>query len=163
MRGQAIVYQTLDRLGILYECIEHEPAYTAEDMAALPFPDDVRIAKNLFLRDAKGKRHFLVVMALDRPADLRRLGELLGGGRLSFASADRLNRYLRVERGAVSPFSILNGDQAEVEVVVDATLAGAQRIGIHPNDNTVTVCLRYDDILRVIADHGNPIRILENL
>ncbi|MCD8350753.1 MAG: prolyl-tRNA synthetase associated domain-containing protein [Planctomycetaceae bacterium] len=163
MRGQAIVYETLDRLRIPYECIEHEAAYTAEDMAALPFPDDVRIAKNLFLRDSKGKRHFLVVMALDRPADLRRLGDLLGAGRLSFASADRLNRYLRVERGAVSPFSILNDEKAEVEVVVDASLAEAKRLGVHPNDNTITVCLRYDDILRIIEDHGNPIRILDNL
>ncbi len=163
MRGQAIVYETLDRLGIPYECIEHAAVYTAEEFAVVPFPDDVRLAKNLFLRDNKGKRHFLVVMALDRPADLRRLGDLLGAGRLSFASAERLERYLRVERGAVSPLCILNDNDTVVEVIIDGSLADAPRVGVHPNDNTATVCLRYDDILRVITEHGNPVQVLDDL
>ncbi len=93
MRGQSIVYETLEKLNIPFEYAEHAPAFTVEDMDGMPFPDDVAIAKNLFLRDHRGRRHFLVVLRKDKTADLKQLGETLGT-RLSFASESRLEKYL---------------------------------------------------------------------
>lgn len=157
MRGQPIVHETLARLGIAYEAIEHEPAYTVEDMETLPIPAGVTVAKNLFLRDAKGRRHFLVVLQKDKTADLRGLEAKIGSSRLSFASADRLSRHLGLTRGSVTPLGVLNDEARAVEVVFDSDLERCGKIGVHPNDNTATLMLEFADLLRVVKEHGNPV------
>ena len=77
---RGIVLDTLARMGIEYELWEHPAVYTIEEMDALPLKRPDVIAKNLFLRDAKGKRHFLVVLkntatVVLKPADLLRVLE----------------------------------------------------------------------------------------
>ena len=160
MHGQAIVYETLDRLGIVCEGMDHEAAYTVEDMERLPFPSDVVIAKNLFLRDAKGRRHFLVTAATDRKIDVRALQEVLASTRLSFGSTERLARYLGVEQGSVSPLCILNDVEASVEVFFDPALRRCGRVGVHPNDNRATLFLAFADLEKVVREHGNPLGYL---
>lgn len=160
MRGQSVVYQTLDRLGIAYQVVEHEPAFTVAEMERIAFPADAEIAKNLFLRDAKGRRHFLVTAAKSLPVDLRGMEERLGTTRLSFASEERLRKYLGLGKGSVSPFGILNDEGRVVEVVFDRSLAGTRRVGVHPNDNSATLLLAFDDIVRVAWEHGNSVQFI---
>lgn len=160
MRGQSIVYETLDRLGIGYEGLEHDPVYTVEQLESVPFPGDVMVAKNLFLRDAKGKRHFLVVLPKNQAVDLRALEGAIGSTRLTFASEDRLHRHLGLTKGSVSPFGVLNDANLAVEVILGKTLAEYPRLGFHPNDNTATLFLAFADLLKVIEDHGNAIRYI---
>ena len=76
------VYDALDKLGIKYEVVEHEPVHTMEDMDRLGLPEKGTLCKNLFLRDSKGKRHFLVTADEKTKIDLKALGEtrgLIGG------------------------------------------------------------------------------------
>ena len=54
------VYDALDKQKIKYEVVEHEPVYTMEDMDRLGLSKKGTLCKNLFLRDSKGKRHFLL-------------------------------------------------------------------------------------------------------
>ena len=75
---RGIVLDTLARMGIEYELWEHPAVYTIEEMDALPLKRPDVIAKNLFLRDAKGKRHFLVVLKKEKSARLDQLQEQLG-------------------------------------------------------------------------------------
>lgn len=83
------------------------------------------MVKNLFLRDAKGKRHFLVVLDKDKRADLKALQEQLSCSKLSFASEERLKKHLGLSRGSVTPLGILNDAQGMVELVFDRiSLAG---------------------------------------
>mgnify|MGYP000397027196 CR=1 FL=1 len=79
------VYDALDKLNIKYEVVEHEPVYTMEDMDRLGLPEKGTLCKNLFLRDSKGKRHFLVTCEESKKVDLKALGRQLGGGNLSFS------------------------------------------------------------------------------
>ena len=81
------VYDALDKLKIKYEVVEHEPVHTMEDMDRLGLPEKGTLCKNLFLRDSKGKRHFLVTCEESKKVDLKSLGRQLGGGNLSFAMA----------------------------------------------------------------------------
>lgn len=158
MRGQPVVYDTMERLGIACEGVEHKAVYTIEEMLeACAFPPDVEIAKNLFLRDAKGKRHFLVVLPKLKQANLDWVRDSIGSTRLSFASEERMVRHLGLTPGAVSPFGILNDASLAVEVVIDKELTAFPRLGLHPNDNTATVFLAPADLLRVIKEHGNTI------
>ena len=101
------VYDALNKMGIKYEVVEHEPVHTMEDMDRLGLPEKGTLCKNLFLRDSKGKRHFLITADEKTKLDLKALGRQLGAGTLSFASEERLEKYLGVKQGSVTPFLTL--------------------------------------------------------
>ena len=80
------IYDELKKMNIKYEVVEHEPVYTMEDMDRLGLPEKGILCKNLFLRDAKGKRHFLVTCDEKKKVDLKSLARQVGVNALSFAS-----------------------------------------------------------------------------
>ena len=123
MLGKQEIKAFLDGKKIAYEWAEHEAVYTIEDMVKLGLEDMQDVAKNLVLRDAKGKRHFLVVVREDKKVDLKRLGELIGCSRLSFASEERLEKYLGLKKGSVTPLGVLNDEDRAVEVFFDCNTA----------------------------------------
>ncbi len=88
------IKQNLENKGIQYRILEHPAVYTMAEMEQLGIFREGRVCKNLFLRDQKGKQHFLVSLPEEKQVDLKDLGEKLGGQRLSFASEERLQKYL---------------------------------------------------------------------
>ena len=160
MFGKQEVKAFLEEKNIPFEWIEHKAVYTIEDMEELGLEDMNETAKNLFLRDQKGKRHFLVVIRADKQANLKELGEKLGVGKLSFASEERLEKYLGLKKGAVTPLGILNDENCAVEVFFDQDFVGMEKIGVHPNDNTASVYLKTEDVLNIIREHGNALEIV---
>ncbi|MDR2459376.1 MAG: prolyl-tRNA synthetase associated domain-containing protein [Deltaproteobacteria bacterium] len=160
MRAKESIYQRLEDMGIGYELSEHPPVYTVEEMEKLEIDKLGVIVKNLFLRDGKGKRHFLVLIHQDKKVDLKILQAKLGSRGLRFASAERLEKYLGLEKGAVSPFGLLNDKDHMVEVVLDDDLHNFSRLGVHPNDNTATVWISPLDLKRVILEEGYVITYL---
>lgn len=94
--------------------------------------------KNLFLKDKKGRRYFLLIMPAAKRTDLKAFGEIVGD-RLSFASPDTLREKLGVQPGSVSPFALLNDTDKIVEVYCDREVWEADITGFHPNDNTATL------------------------
>lgn len=154
---QAMVCNRLNEMGISYEIYHHEPVYTIEEMEQLSMPHLDCIVKNLFLRNANGKQHYLVVLAHDKTADLKAIRAQLGTSGLSFASEERLEKYLGLKKGAVTPFGVLNDPDGLVSVVFDADLKEYPLLGVHPNDNTATVFLSFADLLSVVEQNGNPI------
>jgi Ala-tRNA(Pro) deacylase len=93
------LFARLEQLGIAQRSIEHPAVFTVEEAKALRGDLPGHHVKNLFLRNKK-EEMWLVVALEDRAIDLRRLGEVLGAGRLSFGSAERLKRHLGVEPGS---------------------------------------------------------------
>lgn len=155
-----LVLQTLTERNIPYQLWEHPAVYTIEEMDALDLPAPEAVVKNLFLRDAKGRRYFLVVLSKEKQADLRALGERLGV-KLSFASPERLAACMGLEKGSVTPFGVLNDQERKVEVLLDQDLRTRPLVAVHPNENTATVALAPEDLLQVLEDHGNPVTWLE--
>lgn len=154
------VYQLLKTRGVLFETVDHPAAYTIEDIEAFGVTAKGEVAKNLFLRDQKGRRHFLITLQKDKKADLTVLGEKLGAGKLSFASEERLMKYLGLPKGAVTPFGLFNDASHSVEMIFDKTLTGCDALGVHPCDNTATVFLPYTALETLIKELGNPLRVL---
>ena len=152
------VFARLEELGVSYEVTEHPAVFTIGEMDALGLTAKGEVCKNLFLRDAKGRRHFLVVVPGEARADLRALAAQLESSKLSFASAERLEKYLGLKQGEVTPLGVLNDADAAVDVVFDRGLERFPCLGVHPNDNTATVWLSLADILRVVEGNGNEIR-----
>lgn len=101
------VYALLNDKGIPYEAVEHEAVFTMKEMERAGIDAHGCICKNLFLRDAKGRQHYLVTVPDERRVDLKWLSTALGSSKLSFASAERLDTYLKLPQGSVSPFGIL--------------------------------------------------------
>ncbi|HJC40831.1 MAG TPA: prolyl-tRNA synthetase associated domain-containing protein [Candidatus Intestinimonas pullistercoris] len=155
-----VVLRTLAEQNIPYQLWEHPAVYTIEEMDALDLPAPEAVVKNLFLRDAKGRRYFLVVLSKEKQADLRALGERLGV-KLSFASSERLAACMGLEKGSVTPFGVLNDQERKVEVLLDQDLRTRPLVAVHPNENTATVALAPEDLLQVLEDHGNSVTWLE--
>lgn len=140
------VYDALKKMNIEYEVVEHEPVYTMEDMEHLGLAKKGVLCKNLFLRDSKGKRHFLVTCPEERKIDLKALSKTLGAGNLSFASEDRLEKHLGLKQGSVTPFGLMNNTERTVEFFIDKELGRCKSMGIHPLENTATVFLSFKDL-----------------
>ena len=111
--------------------------------------------KNLFLRNKKGDRHYLVILPIEKEADLRRLVKVIGDDRLSFGSPERLTEHLGLTPGSVSPFGLLNNPSHSVQVVVDADLRGAGPLIFHPNLNAHSVTISVADLERFFKSTGH--------
>jgi Ala-tRNA(Pro) deacylase len=158
--GESQVLAVLDALGIPYVRHEHAAASTVADAVVHWADIDAAHCKNLFLRNQKGDRHYLVILTHSKRADLRQVAVQIGDGKLSFASPERLMTHLGLAPGAVSPFGLLNDPDRHVRVFIDADLMRAERITFHPNINTVTLAIRVPDFERFLAHTGHPVRVI---
>lgn len=156
------ILQRLKELGIQYELIEHKAVFNMEEMDALgkDFFKGATICKNLFLRDQKGKRHFLVTMKEEKQANLAEIAKSCLATKLSFASEERLKKYLNLTPGAVTPLAIINDEQKAVEVILDKDLFKEEKIGVHPGVNTATVIISPADLEKYIKANGNKIKMM---
>lgn len=159
------LFARLDALGIDYETHHHAPVFTVEEAKNLRGALPGAHCKSLFVRDKKEKC-FLVVCLEDRRMDMKALAALLGSGRLSFASADRLRRRLGVEPGSVTPFAAINDETPEagadkVHIILDAQMMTAELVNYHPLLNTMTTALSPDSLLCFLQSTGHEARIIE--
>jgi Ala-tRNA(Pro) deacylase len=152
------ILAALQALNIRYELFEHPPVFTADE-AAIHWQAIAGVAvKNLFLRNKKGDRHYLVILGIEKQADLRELVKVIGDDRLSFGSPERLQKYLGVTPGSVSPLGLIHDGGRAVRVIVDGDLRTAERLIFHPNDNTASLTISGSDFQRFLADRGNSVR-----
>lgn len=151
------VLEKLNELNINYELDEHEAVFTIEAIIKLGLNKKGMIPVNLFLRDANGKRHFLVIHDGEKHTDLKKLQTQIGCTRLSFGSEERLMKHMGLTKGSVSPFGLINNINHDVEVVIDSSIKNRAVLGFHPNINTATVWLSYEDFMKFLKHCGNKI------
>lgn len=151
------VVEVLEKLEISYEKIEHPPVFTCEEMDG--FMKDVTgiQCKNLFLRNKKGDRHFLVILEESKSMNIKEFGKQIEVSNLSFGSEDRMLKYLGVTPGSVSPFGLINDENHEVEVYIDKDIFESEEVNFHPNVNTATYHLKIDDFKKFIDWSGNKV------
>jgi|SRR5476649_850202 Ala-tRNA(Pro) deacylase len=154
------LFDRLAELGIVHATVEHEAVFTVEQAKQHRGTLPGHHIKNLFLRNKK-QEMWLVVALEDRAIDLKRLGEVLGAGRLSFGSPERLRTYLGVEPGSVTPFSVINDTAHKVSLVLDRGLGEGGPINAHPLTNTMTSAIVLPDLLRFFEATGHAPRWLE--
>ena len=147
--------------GIAAERHAHAPVMTVEESERLVPKLPGAKTKNLFLRDKKGARHFLVTVAHDRPVDLDALGATLGVGRLGFASPERLARHLGIAPGSVSLLALVNDGARAVEFVIDRALWEAPAVQAHPLVNDATMVIPHPDLERFLAATGHVPRVVD--
>jgi Ala-tRNA(Pro) deacylase len=151
----------LDQLSIPYEYHAHVAVYTSEQARRLVAPLPGASAKNLFLRDKRGQRHFLLTLDDRKALDLRALAAQLGLSKLSLASVERLQEHLGVEPGAVSLMALVNDREHAVEVMIDRDLWGAEALHCHPLINTATLVIPMPGVRTFLAATGHAARLVE--
>lgn len=154
-------YDYLHAHGVEFEITEHKAVYNMEECAGLglPYPEDE--AKNLFVRDDKKRSYYLITVRGDKRVDLKAFRQAHGTRPLSFASPEDLLKLLKLIPGSVTPLGLLNDETHSVQFYLDIDfLRSPGRIGVHPNDNTATIWLSTDELLRLIQDHGNPVELV---
>ena len=147
--------------GIAPERHAHPPVMTVEESERLVPTLPGAKTKNLFLRDKKGARHFLVTVRHDLAVDLNALGSALGAGRLGFASPERLMRHLGITPGSVSLLALVNDLDHAVQFVIDRTLWEAPAVHAHPLTNDATMVISHTDLERFLAVTGHGPRIID--
>jgi Ala-tRNA(Pro) deacylase len=152
------VIDRLNELGIAFERYEHPAVFTVDEAEAHWDGIEATHCKNLFLRNQKGSRHYLVILVASKKADLRSVSDQLGDGKLSFGSPERLKRCLGLTPGSVSPFGLINDREHAVRVALDRDLQAASRVSFHPNINTATLTLTFGDFTRFLEACGNPVQ-----
>lgn len=156
------VFDVLAQLGIAYVRHDHQPVYTCEEAArAVPDIGGAAHTKNLFLRDKKGRRHWLVVTLCSKAVDLRLLAPLLGADNLSFGSAERLAERLQITPGAVTVLALIADPRHEVDLVVDTDVWRHDALCCHPLVNTSTLVLSRSDLQRFFEFTGHVPQIIK--
>jgi len=152
------VCRALDAMGISYEHYTHPPVFTSDEATEHWADIPATRVKNLFLRNKKGNRHYLVILEIGKQADLRHLVKIIGDDRLSFGSPERLMSAMGLTPGSVSPFGLLNDPAHAVHVIVDDDLRRTERLIFHPNINTASLTITVADFERFLAARENHVR-----
>ncbi len=125
----------------------------------VPYPN--ADAKNLFVRDDKKRNYYLITVKGDKRVDLKEFRQKNNTRPLSFASESDLINILNLVPGAVTPLGVLNDSELKVQVFIDDYFAEKPGlIGVHPNENTATVWLKTEDLIRIIKEHGNLVKLI---
>lgn len=184
------IYRTLTAQGVAYEAVEHKAVYNMAELEEVKLPHPGSEAKNLFVRGDKREHYYLICVKGDKRVDLKAFRKRQGLKSLSFASPEELMDLLGLAPGSVSPLGLLNdtarsadgfcGDppadprggrslcqsvgtgevRPRIRLYLDAAFAGGL-IGLHPNDNTATVFLQAEELVRVLRSHGSEVCITE--
>ncbi len=149
------VFEVLNKLDIPFEVIYHPPTPTIEE--ALLYWEDLEAVhcKNLFFRNHKGNRHYLVIFHCMQQLNIRDLEQRLKQGKLTFASPKRMEKYLGLKPGSVTPFGLINDQEKHVYLFIDEELLKAKRLSFHPNDNTASLSIATEDFVRFLDAMGN--------
>lgn len=156
-----MIFDFLDKLEIGYIRRDHDAAMTCQELSStIPDLEGLK-TKNLFLRDKKGSRHFLVISPDHKKVDLLELSkELSSGGRLSMASKERLDKHLGILPGAVSLLALINDKSQAVEVLLDQEVWSAESVQCHPLVNTCTLVIRHHDLEKFLEATGHKAKIM---
>ena len=155
------VYDYLSARSILFTSYDHPATPTIEDAEKYWHHDGSMHCKNLFFRNKKGDRHYLVIFDCSKNLAIRDLELRLHQGKLTFASEKRMEKYLGLLPGSVSPFGLINDPENHVYLFADKNLLDQPSLSFHPNDNTATVVIRHGAFLQFLESCGNSYEFIE--
>ena len=156
------IYDLLSARNICHEVTEHKAVYNMAEVAEIHLPYPEADAKNLFIRDDKKRNYYLITVKGDKRADLKAFRRQNNTRPLTFASVQDLMDMLGLISGAVTPLGLLNDREHKVTFWLDKSfLEGSGLIGIHPNDNTATVWLKTQDLIRLLEENGTQVTLFE--
>lgn len=140
----------------------HSAVFTVEEAKNDPIHTKIEgiHSKNLFLKNRKSTRFFLVVMPANKPFHISEFENIVND-KIKFGNEQNLKELLGVSAGAVSPFGLLNDTEHIVELFIDEEIWNAKIVSFHPNDNSKTLELQGKDFQTYVDSLKNPLRVLK--
>lgn len=157
------VYDLLDEIGIEYERVDHEAAETMEQCREIDgILAPAVICKNLFLCNSQQTKFYLLMIREDKKFKTKEISHQIGSARLSFATAENMEKYLDITPGSVSVLGLMNDKECEVQLLVDEDVVASEWFGCHPCINTSSLRLRTQDVLtRFLQAVGHDYKIVK--
>jgi Ala-tRNA(Pro) deacylase len=149
------VYDLLDALGISYQRIDHDAAMTMADCAEIDKALDAVICKNLLLCNRQATAFYLLMIPGDKVFKTSELSRQIGSSRLSFASAEYMERFLDITPGSVSVLGLMNDRDNRVQLLIDADVMKGEYFGCHPCINTASLRMKMSDLLETFLPAVN--------
>ena len=149
-------YDLLDRLGVEYERIDHEPAMTMEDCKEVDQLLEAVICKNLFLCNRQKTAFYLLMISDTKVFHTKDLSAQIGSARLSFAKPEYMEEFLDITPGSVSVMGLMNDKEHRVQLLIDEDVLDGEYIGCHPCINTSSIRFKVKDLIeKVIPAMGH--------
>ena len=156
------IYDFLKKKNIWHEITEHKAVFNMDELNDIYLPYKEYIAKNLFVRDDKKRNYYLITVKGNKKINLKDFKNKNDTRPLSFAKENDLINIMNLVAGSVTPFGLLNDKDLQVAFYLDKDFLNDQKIiGVHPNNNTATVWLKTEDLIKIIKEHGNKVNIVE--
>lgn len=156
------IYEYIKNKQIWYEITEHKAVYSMSEISEVEIPYPEADAKNLFVRDDKKENYYLITVRGNKRVNLKEFRKENNTRPLSFASEKELKEIIQILPGSVSPLGILNDKENKVKVFLDKEfIEKTDIIRIHPNDNTATIWLKTKDLINIIKENGNKVKLVE--
>ena len=140
------VYDLLDSLGILYQRIDHEAAYTMEACEAIDRVLEATICKNLFLCNRQKTNYYLLMIPGDKVFKTKELSHQIGSARLSFGTPEAMEEMLDVTPGSATIMGLMNDSDNKVQLLVDEDVLKGEYLGCHPCVSTSSLKLKTEDV-----------------
>ena len=142
------VYELLDRLGIEYQRVDHEPAMTMEACVAVDEAMGATMCKNLMLCNRQCTDFYLLLMPGGKPFKTSVLSKQIGSSRLSFADGSYMEEFLDITPGSLSVLGLMNDKNSRVRLLIDGEVLTGEYIGVHPCINTSSLRIRTADLVK---------------
>lgn len=155
MIGQEIVYKALADLDIKFEYYESPRDFSSEDDGAFWKRIGACRCKNLFMRNHKGNQHYLLISDYYRDINIHAIEHKLKQGKLSFASQERIDKWIKGTIGAISVFSLLNDTENHTIAFIDKTLLTKGHLTFLPNQLNALISISIEDFVRILDYSGN--------
>ena len=148
------VYDFLDRLGIEYYRLDHEPADSDHPQICEAVNEALgaRICKNLFLANRQRTKFYMLMIPADKVFRSSDISKQAGSSRLHFAEPEYMERYLDTTPGSASVMGLINDTDNAVQLLVDEDVLRADYVGCHPCINTSSLCIRSRDVFGTFLD-----------
>lgn len=143
-------YDLLDRLGIVYERVDHAPAMTMEVCQEIDQVLQAVICKNLFLCNRQETAFYLLMIPDTKVFHTKDLSAQIGSARLSFAKAEYMEQFLDITPGSVSVMGLMNDTEHRVQLLIDEDVLKSEFVGCHPCINTSSIRFRTSDLVEKV-------------
>jgi Ala-tRNA(Pro) deacylase len=161
MEGDPKLYNILKDLNIVFEYFGHPPAPTIEEARKYWIDIEASHCKNLFFRNHKGNKHYLVIIEHTHDLVIHDLEKRLKQGKLTFASDQRMLKHLGLTPGSVTPFGLINDQSRHVHLFIDENLKHSTKISFHPCINTASLVILFSDFIHFLDWTGNDYEFLK--
>ena len=145
------VYDFLDALDVAYDRVDHEPAMTMEICEEIDKTLDAVICKNLFLCNRQQTDFYLLMIPGDKVFKTKDISAQIGSSRLSFATAEHMERFLDITPGSVSVLGLMNDKDGAVRLLIDEDVLKSDYVGCHPCINTSSLRIRTDALMEKVV------------